>query len=93
MFYDSVFRFMLLLEINYSYILLIMIHISAASYMPGVAELTIHWTLSTGPVIPDDRNMLNENQPSPDRPTIQGKHTPGKGLCKVKKFQKSTKIG
>ena len=45
--------------------------------MFGFAKLTSHWTLSTGPVIPDDRNMLNENQPSPDRPTIQGKHTPG----------------
>ena len=33
---------------------------------------------TSGPVIPDDRNMLNENLPSPDRPTVQGVKEPGK---------------
>ncbi|KAK2181609.1 hypothetical protein NP493_389g02010 [Ridgeia piscesae] len=36
-----------------------------------------------GPVVPDDRNMLNENLWSPDRPTIQGKHVPAPGIVGV----------
>ena len=43
----------------------------------AISEATTN-CVSAGPVVPDDRNMLNENLWSPDRPTIQGKHVPGK---------------
>ena len=35
-----------------------------------------HCTL-IGPIAPDDRNMLNENMWSPDRPTLQGIYRAG----------------
>ncbi|KAK2164070.1 hypothetical protein LSH36_69g04045 [Paralvinella palmiformis] len=53
--------------------------------MTGSLFLSIlfsYW-LSSGPVVPDDRNMLNENLWSPDRPTLSGYTGPVKGVVGV----------